>query len=47
MDLIIVDVPKGLPIPSMSEPADLILPWNQSAKSFFEAVFVFAEDYHY
>ena len=28
MDLIIVDVPKGLPIPTISDPADVVPPWN-------------------
>jgi hypothetical protein len=45
MDLIIVDVPKGLPVLSVSYPANVVPPWNQSAESLLEAVFVFAEDY--
>jgi hypothetical protein len=39
VDLIIVDVLEGLPVPTMSAPA------NVSAESFLKAVFVFAEDY--
>jgi hypothetical protein len=45
LDLIIVDVPKDLPIPIVSEPADVVPPWNQSADSLLEAIFVFAKDY--
>ena len=45
LDLIIVDVPEDLPISTMSEPADAVPSWNQSANSLLEAVFVFAEDY--
>jgi hypothetical protein len=45
LDLIIVDVPEDLPIPTVSEPADVVPPWNQSADSLLEAVFVFAENY--
>jgi hypothetical protein len=42
LDLIIVDVPKGLPVPTVSTPIDVVLPWNKSAQSFLELVFVFA-----
>jgi hypothetical protein len=45
LDLIIVDVPKDLPILIVLELADVVPPWNQSANSLLEAVFVFAEDY--
>jgi hypothetical protein len=45
MDLIIVDVPEGLLIPIVSDPADVVPLWNQSAESLLEAVLVFAEDY--
>jgi hypothetical protein len=45
MDLIIVDVPKGLLVPTVSDLADVIPPWNQSAESLLKAVFVIAEDY--
>jgi hypothetical protein len=45
VDLIIVDVPKGLLVPIVLDPADVIPPWNQSIESFLEVVFVFAEDY--
>jgi hypothetical protein len=45
LDLIIVDVPEDLPIPTVSDPTDAVPPWNQSAVSLLEAVFVFAKDY--
>jgi hypothetical protein len=45
VDLIIVDVPEGLPVPTVSNLADVILPWNQSVESLLEVVFVLAEDY--
>jgi hypothetical protein len=44
-DLIIVDVPEDLLVPIVSEPTDVVPPWNQSADSLLKAVFVFAEDY--
>jgi hypothetical protein len=45
LDLIIVDVPEDLPVPTVSDPTDAVPPWNQSAVSLLEAVFVFAKDY--
>jgi hypothetical protein len=45
LDLIIVDVPEDLHIPTVLEPAGVVPPWNQSADSLLEVVFVFAEDY--
>jgi hypothetical protein len=45
LELIIVDVPEDLPVPTVSDPADVVPPWNQRADSLLEAVFVFAEDY--
>jgi hypothetical protein len=44
LDLIIVDVPEDLPVPTVSDPADVVPPWNQSADSLLKAVFVFVED---
>ena len=43
VDLIIVDVPEGLPIPTISNPEDVVPLWNQNADSLLEAMFVFAE----
>jgi hypothetical protein len=45
LDLIIVDLPEGLPVPTVSSPADAVPPWNHYSESFLEAVFVFAEEY--
>jgi tRNA G10 N-methylase Trm11 len=45
LDLIIVDVPKDLHVPTVSNPVDVVPLWNQSADSLLEAIFVFAEDY--
>jgi hypothetical protein len=45
LDLIIVDVHKDLLVPTVLEPADAVPPWNQSADSLLEAIFVFAQDY--
>jgi hypothetical protein len=45
VDLIIVEVPKGLPVHTVSDLADIVTLWNQSAESLLEAMFVFAEDY--
>jgi tRNA G10 N-methylase Trm11 len=45
LDLIIIDVPEDLHVPTVSEPADAAPPWNQSTDSLLEATFVFAEDY--
>jgi hypothetical protein len=45
LDLIIVDVPEDLLVPTVSDPAHVVPPWNQSAESLLEAVFVFAKDY--
>jgi hypothetical protein len=47
LDLIIVDLPEGLPVPTVSSPADVVPPWNHCFESFLEAVFVFAEEYLY
>jgi hypothetical protein len=45
LDLIIIDLPEDLHVSTVSEPADVVPPWNQSADSLLEAVFVFVEDY--
>jgi hypothetical protein len=45
VDLIIVDIPKGLPIPIVSTPANVVPAWNQSVESFLEHMFVFAYDF--
>jgi hypothetical protein len=45
LDLIIVDIPKGLPVPTMSTLIDVLPPWNKSEELFLKPVFVFTEDY--
>jgi hypothetical protein len=45
LDVIIVDIPKGLPVLIVSILIDVVPFWNKSAQSFLELVFVFAEDY--
>jgi hypothetical protein len=45
VDLIIVDVPEDLPVLTVSDPADIVPPWNQSAEALLKAIFVFVEDY--
>jgi hypothetical protein len=45
VDLIIVDVLEGLPVPTASDLTDVVPPWNQCTESLLEAVFVFAKDY--
>ena len=44
LDLIIVDVSEDLPVPTMSELANVVSPWNQGADSLLETIFVFVED---
>ena len=38
----IMDVPKGLPIPMVSDPASSVRKWNKLPKRFVETVFEFA-----
>jgi hypothetical protein len=45
LNLIIVDVPEDLLVPIVSDPADVVPPFNQSAESLLEVVFVFTNDY--
>jgi hypothetical protein len=44
MDLILVDVPKDLLVPSILEPINSILVWNIYEKSYLDPVFEFAEE---
>jgi hypothetical protein len=44
LDMIIVNIPEGLPIPIVSIPANVVTPWNKFEESFLEPIFVFAED---
>jgi hypothetical protein len=45
LDLIIVDLPEGLLVPTVSSPVDVVPPWNHCSESFLEACFLFAEEY--
>jgi hypothetical protein len=45
LNLIIVDLPKGVPVPIVSSPTNVVPPWNHCSESFLEVVFVFAEEY--
>ena len=42
VDLMIMDVPEGLPVPMVSDPASSVLVWNKLPKRFVETVFEFA-----
>ena len=42
VDLMIMDVPEGLPVPMVSDPASSILEWNKLPERFVETVFEFA-----
>jgi hypothetical protein len=41
IDLMIVDIPKGLPVPMVSSPPTSILEWNSEDKNFLTMVFDF------
>jgi len=43
VDLIIVDVPEGLPVPTVSNPPGSIPKWNQFSLVEVQAIF----DFHY
>jgi hypothetical protein len=45
LNLIIIHILEDLPVPTVSVPADVVPPWNQSGESFLKVVFVFVEDY--
>jgi hypothetical protein len=40
-DLMIVDIPEGLPVPMVSSPPSSIPEWNTKAKDFMAMVFEF------
>ena len=42
VDLMIMDVPEGLPVPMVSDPASSILEWNKLPERFVETIFEFA-----
>jgi hypothetical protein len=41
VDLMIVDIPEGLPIPMVSSPPTSVLEWNSEDKNFLPLVFDF------
>jgi hypothetical protein len=41
VDLMIVDIPKGLPVPIVSSPPTSVLVWNSADESFLPLVFDF------
>ena len=42
MDLMILDVPEGLPVPMVSDPTSFVPEWNKLPERFVETVFEFA-----
>lgn len=44
-DLVVVDIPEGLPVPGISSPPTAIPYWNVYIESHLEAVFEFAHYY--
>ena len=42
VDLMIMDVPEGLPVPMVSDPASSVPEWNKLPERFVETVFEFA-----
>ena len=45
VDLILVDMPEGLPVPGISDPATTVPEWNQCSKEWLEPVFDFADQH--
>jgi hypothetical protein len=45
VDLIIADVPKDLPVPTISNPSTSIPVWNELPTNFLESLFDFASEY--
>jgi hypothetical protein len=43
IDLVIADMPEGLPVPSLSMPGTSIPKWNMANPTWLEAVFEFAD----
>jgi hypothetical protein len=43
VDLVIADMPEGLPVPGLSAPAHTVPKWNMVHPSWLEAVFEFAD----
>ena len=45
MDLILADLPEGLPVPGISNPPSSIPAWNREPEDWFQTIFDFA-DHH-
>ncbi len=45
MDLIIADLPEGLPVPGISNPPSYVPAWNIESEDWFQTIFDFA-DHH-
>jgi len=45
VDLILADLPEGLPVPGISNPPSSVPAWNIESKDWFQAIFDFA-DHH-
>ena len=42
VDLMIMDIPKGLPVPMVTDPASFVPKWNKLPERFVETIFEFA-----
>jgi len=45
VDLILVDIPEGLTVPTVSEPPSSIPPWNMDSKEWLQPIFDFADQH--
>jgi hypothetical protein len=45
IDLLLVDIPKGLSIPFVFDPASMIPIWNWPLKDYVETIFFFAKHF--
>ncbi len=45
LDLILADIPEGLPVPGISDPPSSIPAWNQESKEWLQPLFDFADEH--
>jgi hypothetical protein len=45
VDLIIVDMPENLPVPTISDPPGQIPPWNATEDDWLDPIFDFADNH--
>jgi len=45
MDLMLVDLPEGLPVPGVSNPPSFVPVWNQDPKDWLHPIFDFADQH--